>query len=269
MLIRSCGIRGLLMTLRACIVVPFYNHAKALPDTVKRLVPLRLPIFVVNDGSTAEAAEVARHLATVVDGLHVIDHKENRGKGAAVLTGLRVALNEGYSHAIQIDADGQHDAGDIPRFLAVAASRPDTVVLGLPEYDESIPRGRLVARYLTHVWIWIETLSFSIRDSMCGFRVYPLRTVVALADRVQLGSRMDFDPEILVRLYWAEVPMAIVPTRVIYPEGGSSHFRMWQDNWLITKMHTRLFFGMLRRLPELVLRHTRAPTKVGREGKAQ
>ena len=93
---------------------------------------------------------------------------------------------------------------------------------------------------------------------MCGFRVYPLAPVVQLIDQVRLGERMDFDTEILVRLYWRQVPMRWYPVRVIYPAGGLSNFRLWQDNWLISKMHTRLFFGMLLRLPVLLWRKVRS-----------
>src|SRR6185295_7595695 len=112
---------------------------------------------------------------------------------------------------LQIDADGQHDAPDIPKFLARARAKPGAVICGVPVYDESVPLGRLVGRYATHVWVWINTLSLAIRDSMCGFRVYPLAPVVALFDAVALGRRMDFDTEVLVRLHWRHVPIVNVP----------------------------------------------------------
>jgi hypothetical protein len=111
-----------------------------------------------------------------------------------------------------------------------------------------VPKSRLFARYITHVWVWIETLSFTIRDSMCGFRVYPLAPVIQLADRVRLGRRMDFDPEILVRLHWDGHRIISQPTKVAYPVCGQSHFRLWRDNCLISWMHTRLVFGMLWRV---------------------
>ena len=245
------------MTFRPCVVIPVFNHDAGFSAVVARIVPLGLPVIAVNDGSAPAASAAIHRLAAANSGIDVVDHPRNMGKGAAVLTGLRAARQAGYSHAVQIDADGQHDPGDIPRFLAAAQEHPGAVVLGCPRYDASVPKGRLIARYLTHVWIWIETLSFTIRDSMCGFRVYPLAAVLQVADGVSLGRRMDFDPEILVRLHWAGVPMVTLPTRVIYPEGGVSHFRIWHDNWLITRMHTRLFFGMLRRLPGLLARSCR------------
>jgi glycosyltransferase involved in cell wall biosynthesis len=248
--------------IRPCVVVPVYDHGEGAVALIQRLSPLGLTVLLVDDGSGPECAAALRALAARHDRVELLEHATNRGKGSAVLTGLRTAHAQGFSHALQLDADGQHDSGDVPRFLAVAAQHPQALVLGRPIYDPSVPRGRLLARYITHVWVWLETLSLAIPDSMCGFRVYPLASVIALADRVGLGRRMDFDPEIAVRLYWEGVPVLPLSTRVIYPEGGRSHFRLWQDNWLISCMHARLVFGMLRRAPRL-LRRRLPPARLG------
>ena len=167
---------------------------------------------------------------------------------------LREAGRRGYSHALQIDADGQHDPADVPRFLAMARETPGAVINGRPVYDASVPRGRLYGRYATHIWVWINTLSFEIRDSMCGFRVYPLAPTLALLQRERIGQRMDFDTEILVRLHWRGVRVRNLETRVTYPSDGVSHFDIWRDNVRISRMHARLFFGMLTRLPRLLAR---------------
>jgi predicted LPLAT superfamily acyltransferase len=245
------------MTIRPCLVVPVYDHGAGAAALLERLAPLGLPVVLVNDGSAPDCTALLRGLGARHDWVELLEHPQNCGKGSAVLTGLRAAWARGFSHALQIDADGQHDAADAPRFLELAARHPEALIIGRPLFDQSVPRGRLVARYLTHVWVWIETLSLAIPDSMCGFRVYPLRSVMTIADRVSLGRRMDFDPEIAVRLYWQGVPVVPLATRVTYPAGGRSHFRMWQDNWLISCMHTRLVFGMLRRAPRLLLRPKR------------
>jgi len=113
---------------------------------------------------------------------------------------------------------------------------------------------RFYGRYLTHVWVWINTLSLAIKDSMCGFRVYPVQAVESLTRRHPIGERMNFDTEILVRLYWDGLEIINVPTKVGYPTDGVSHFRGWHDNFLISRMHTVLFFGMLLRLPGLLAR---------------
>lgn len=236
-------------------VVPVFNHPGAIAGLVAALRGHGLPVVLVDDGSEPGCAAVLRELAEAAPGevfLHRLGH--NQGKGAAVMAGLREAERLGHSHALQIDADGQHDPADVPRFLALARENPHAVVNGRPLYDDSVPRGRLYGRYLTHVWVWINTLSFDIRDSMCGFRVYPLAPTLALLDAARIGTRMDFDTEVLVRLHWRGLAVRDCPTRVVYPPGGVSHFRMLRDNLRISAMHTRLFFGMLLRLPRLLAR---------------
>jgi hypothetical protein len=171
-----------------------------------------------------------------------------------MMAGLRQALALGHTHALQIDADGQHDVADIPKFLALSSLLPQAVVCGVPIYDASVPKSRLYGRYATHVWVWINTLSLDIRDSMCGFRVYPLAPVVKLIDEVYMGRRMDFDSELLVRLHWRGIPLANLPTKVSYPMDGISHFKLWRDNVLISCMHARMLAGMLVRLPLLLWR---------------
>ncbi|MDY0021697.1 glycosyltransferase family 2 protein [Arenimonas caeni] len=236
-------------------VVPVYNHPQAIAGLVAAMRGHGLPCLLVDDGSGPECAAVLRELAAASPGdVSLLRLETNQGKGAAVMAGLREAGRRGFSHALQIDADGQHDPADVPRFLAMAREQPDAVVNGRPLYDRSVPRGRLYGRYLTHVWVWINTLSLDISDSMCGFRVYPLAPTLALLDSVRIGRRMDFDTEVLVRLHWRGIAVRDCPTRVVYPEGGVSHFRMLHDNLRISAMHTRLFFGMLLRLPRLLAR---------------
>jgi glycosyltransferase involved in cell wall biosynthesis len=244
---------------RPCVVIPVYNHEHAIAVVLDQVLAQGLTCILVDDGSGPECAQVLDRLAFATP-QHVIllRHVCNSGKGAAVMTGMRHAYAAGYSHALQVDADGQHNVGDFPAFLALAARYPAAVIAGHPIYDASVPTLRLYARYLTHIWVWINTLSFQIKDSMCGFRVYPLACVVALAAHQKLGSRMNFDTEVLVRLYWDGVQVINLPTRVCYPLDGVSHFRAWLDNVLITRMHTNLFFGMLWRLPRLLSRKWRA-----------
>ena len=238
---------------RPAAVIPVYNHGDAVGAVADNVRANGLHCFLVDDGSEPGCAAVLDALAQASD-VTLVRLAVNQGKGGAMMAGLRAAAAAGWTHALQIDADGQHDARDIPAFLARAAAAPQAVICGVPVYDESVPTGRLVGRYATHVWVWINSLSLAIRDSMCGFRVYPLAPVVRLFDEATLGRRMDFDPEVLVRLHWRNVAIVNVPTRVTYPQDGLSHFRLGLDNWLISKMHARLFFGMLARAPTLVWR---------------
>jgi predicted LPLAT superfamily acyltransferase len=242
---------------KVCVVVPVYNHGEPLRATAAALVKLGLPILVVDDGSDAAnkrsiAAAAAEH------GLTVLTLERNGGKGHAVMAGLRAAAAEGFTHALQVDADGQHDLAAAPKLLAAARADPAALVCGEPRFDESVPKSRLYGRKLTAFCVAVETLSLHMPDTMCGFRVYPLASVVALLDTVRLGRRMDFDIEIAVRLYWRGVPLVAVPTAVIYPPGGTSNFRMLADNVLISKLHAKLVFGMLLRSPLLATRRLRA-----------
>lgn len=241
---------------RPLVVIPVYDHEHAITAMVDGVRAHGLACLLVDDGSRPSCAAVLRGLAER-EGVALLRLAVNQGKGGAMLAGFAEAARMGASHVLQIDADGQHATGDIPRFLAAAEAAPAAVINGAPIYDASVPKGRLYGRYLTHVWVWINTLSFSIRDSMCGFRVYPLAPVQALVATETIGLRMDFDPEILVRLVWRGVAVHNLATPVRYPQDGVSHFDVLRDNLRISRMHTRLFFGMLRRLPRLLLRKLR------------
>lgn len=240
-----------------CAVIPVYNHETVVPAVVDALLAAGLPCVLVDDASSPACAAVLEHLA-LGDNIFLIRLAVNQGKGGAVMAGLREASRLGFTHALQVDADGQHDLRDVATFMQVSQQNPEALICGYPQYDASVPKGRLYARYLTHVWVWINSLSLQIRDSMCGFRIYPLAPVLALMDSARIGKRMDFDSDILVRLSWRNQPMRWLPTKVHYPADGLSHFRMFHDNLLISSMHTRLFFGMLLRAPLILWRRWQA-----------
>jgi glycosyltransferase involved in cell wall biosynthesis len=244
-----------------CAVIPVYNHGDTVAAVVEGVRSHGLACLLVDDGSDAAcAAELERIAGSGAARLLRLEH--NGGKGHAVKAGLQAAFAAGYSHALQVDADGQHELDDIPAFTADAAANPHAVICGRPVYGPEAPRARLYGRWLTHVWVWINTLSFAIPDAMCGFRIYPLHSVVPLVASQRTGECMDFDIAILVRLHWAGVPMVWRATGVVYHPGGVSHFHGMRDNALISLMHARLFAGMLARGPALLARKLR--TRSGR-----
>lgn len=243
------------MTYSLAIVVPCYNHAKTLRSLFAELRDLNVSVFLVDDASDESNRELIALCVKEFSFVKLIRRSENGGKGAAVMDGLKAAYDEGFTHALQIDADGQHDVGDAKAMIELSKNCPKFLISGYPIYDETVPKGRLIGRYITHFWVWLETLSSTIVDSMCGFRVYPLETTVGLLKEKKIGTRMDFDIEILVRLYWKGVPMKFVPTRVRYPEGGVSHFHVLRDNIRISKMHAALFMESLGKWPELFRRN--------------
>jgi glycosyltransferase involved in cell wall biosynthesis len=244
--------------MRLGLIVPFYNHEHAIRQTVAALKPYGFDCWLVDDGSDARCAPVLDALAAEESAwLHLIRRPVNRGKGIAVVTGFAAAAAAGCTHALQIDADGQHDFASIPRITALAEAHPDAIVTGVPVFDASAPAARRIGRKLTTFWVRVNTLSATIEDAMCGFRVYPLEPILRLTRSGSVGSRMEFDPEILVRAVWAGVPVVSMATSVTYPSDGVSHFKMWRDNVRISWMHTRLFFGMLWRAPLLLARRLR------------
>lgn len=244
------------LTFSPCVLIPCYNHGAMMSGVLDRLQPFNLPCIVVDDGSDKTTQDELARLAAEYGNLTLIRLPVNAGKGAAVISGIQAAADAGFSHTVQVDADGQHAIEDIPRLLALAKEHPAALISGQPIYDDSVPRSRLYGRWVTHIWVWIETLSMQLKDSMCGFRVYPVTPTLQLAQRVTLGKRMDFDTEVMVRLYWQGNPSYFIPTRVIYPQDGLSHFDALKDNLRISLMHTRLFFGMLPRIPSLLFRRS-------------
>lgn len=244
---------------RPCALIPTYDNPRTVREVVLRVREYVPDVVVIDDGSAEPGRRAVEALGR--EGLAQVAHREqNGGKGAAVKTGFRVAHELGYTHALQVDADGQHDLADIPEFLASARARPEALILGAPIYDASAPRGRLVARRITLFWTAFEAGRGVIADPMCGFRVYPLAPAVALG---RTGDRMEFDIEVAVKLVWAGVPVLNLPTRVRYlraSEGGVSHFRVLEDNLRIAWMHTRLSFQRVMVRPWIALfRRLRRP----------
>ncbi|MGZ5026866.1 MAG: glycosyltransferase family 2 protein [Methylobacter sp.] len=242
--------------MKPCIIIPVYNHEAAIPWVLAKLKPFAIPVFLVNDGSSACCSRILADCAErEADWLTLITRPQNGGKGAAVLDGFNAAQALGFSHALQIDADGQHDVNDIPVFIEAGRQQPEALILGRPLFDSSAPKSRVYGRMIANLWVWINTLSFAVEDSMCGFRLYPLGAVAELSRVTDIARGMDFDIDILVRLYWQGVDVVNIPTRVNYPYDGVSHFKLWRDNVNISKTHAKLFFGMLPRVPRLLGRH--------------
>lgn len=240
-----------------CFVIPCYNHSNKIAHVLRQLEIYQLNCFIIDDGSDQDKAIQLENISQQFDWVTLKRLSMNQGKGVAVMTGMQLAHSQGYSYAIQIDADGQHNCQDIAKLIEQSLQHPNALISGQPIYDNSVPKHRLIARYITHFWVWVETLSFSIKDSMCGFRIYPLKPTMLVMTNKKIGRRMDFDTEIMVRLYWQECDVIFVPTKVVYPQDGISHFKAFKDNLLISWMHSKLFFGMLPRAINLIKRHSK------------
>lgn len=239
---------------KPCVVIPVYNHPHKIAGLVARLLEYGLPCFLVDDGSNASCARVLDTIAAANPSVQLLRLPQNSGKGVAVCRGLIAAHNQGFTHALQVDADGQHDLNDVPEFIDSAARNARAIISGWRSY-EAMPAARRSGRKLTDFWVCVNTLSRSIKDSMCGYRLYPLAPTVQLLARRKIGARMDFDTDILVRLYWQGLRVENIPTQILYQDDIPSHFDIIKDNVRISWMHTRLFFGMLPRIPQLVWRN--------------
>ena len=229
------------------VVAPTYDNARTLPDIVRGVAALGLPLIVVNDGSTDATATLLADADAASrrggggsgDGFTVLTHPRNRGKAAALRTGFAHAAAAGYTHAVTIDTDGQHDPAEIPRLLERARREPAALVLGLR--DQSAPgypsKSRL-GRRMSNLFIRMES-GVRVEDSQCGLRVYPLGLVGA----VRCGAgRFGFETEIVTRAAWAGCPVVEVPVACRYLPPGErvSHLNPFLDTVRGFGMHIRL-----------------------------
>ncbi len=239
------------------VLIPSYNPGPKVRETVLGARAQWNPVWVVVDGSTDGSTALLQRMADKDSGLKVLVLPQNNGKGSAVLHGLRRAAQEGFTHALTMDSDGQHPAPQIPAFMQQSQQQLEAMVLGKPVFDADAPRLRVNGRKVSNFWANLETLWNGIGDSLYGFRVYPIAPLVRIMQRQRWMRRFDFDPEAVVRLSWSGVPALNIDAPVRYfqaSEGGVSHFKYLRDNTLLTWMHTRLFLGFVLRLPMLIWR---------------
>jgi glycosyltransferase involved in cell wall biosynthesis len=236
--------------MRVCALIPIFDHGSTIEKVVSELPP-DLPCLIVDDGSGPPTRAALERLAAARANAEVLRRDRNGGKGAALKTGYEAARARGFTHVVQLDADGQHRASDVPRFVAAMRAHPDALVLGVPEFDASAPLTRIYARQLSRSLVWLACLSRVVPDPLCGFRGVPLAQALAVIASTPTGDWMDFEPEIAVRMVWRGTPIATLPTRVIYPPDGISHFSLARDYPRLAWLYVRLLGGMALRAPEL------------------
>jgi hypothetical protein len=239
------------------VLIPSYNPGPQVYETVRAARARWAPVWVVVDGSTDGTAAGLKDMAANDPHLKVWVLPENGGKGAAVLHGLDLAAQQGFTHALTMDSDGQHPADLIPVFMAASQQAPAAMVLGKPIFNADAPALRVQGRKISNGWANLETLWAGIGDSLYGFRVYPIEPLRRVMRGQRWMRRFDFDPEAVVRLCWRGVRPINLPAPVKYlraDEGGVSHFNYLRDNTLLTWMHLRLMLGFLLRLPLLLVR---------------
>ena len=221
---------------------PFYNHPQNIKALIAALKAYELPVIVVDDGSN-EASKLILAELERADDILLLTRAQNGGKGIAMKDGFKFALERGFSHVLQIDADFQHDAALIGEFLRQSRAHPQSIVCANPIYGDDAPRSRVYGRKITNFWVAINTLSLGVKDAMCGFRVYPLERLKKAAAKSKT-NRMEFDIEILVNAVRQGISVRWIDTYVRYENGGVSHFKMLRDNALISLMHAKCFFSL-------------------------
>jgi uncharacterized protein (DUF2062 family) len=219
---------------RICVVIPVYNHALTLGQVIAGARAF-LPVIAVNDGSTDDTASVlAKETETMV-----VTLTPNQGKAAALRAGFARARELGYTHAITIDADGQHPTAAIPAFVEACRRQPEAFIIGVRELK---PAGAPLARRLTNAlstfWFKVET-GVPLTDTQCGYRCYPLEATRLLP--VKYG-RYAYELEVMVLAAWAGIPLVPVPFEVDYaaPTSRMSHFNPLRDFTHISRLHSRL-----------------------------
>jgi glycosyltransferase involved in cell wall biosynthesis len=238
------------------VLIPSFNPGTKVFATVSAARAQWAPVWVVVDGSTDGTGEELERLAAQDPQLRVLRLARNSGKGAAVLAGIQIAAEAGFTHVLTLDSDGQHPCERIPAFMDASLASPDAMILGEPQFDATAPSLRVRGRRISNWWANLETLWAGIHDSLFGFRVYPIASLLKVMRRRIWMRRFDFDAEAAVRLCWLGIkPINLVaPVTYFRPEeGGVSHFRYGRDNLLLTWMHARLLFGFLLRLPWLLV----------------
>ena len=239
------------------VLIPSYNPGEKVYETVRAARQFWNPVWVIVDGSTDGSAEGLRAMVDEDAGLRLMVLPRNSGKGAAVLAGIQLAAEAGFTHVLTLDSDGQHPCDRIPAFMDASLALPDAMILGEPQFDATAPSVRVKGRRISNWFTNLETLWAGIHDSLFGFRVYPIAPLLKVMRRGIWMRRFDFDAEAAVRLCWLGVkPINLVaPVTYFRPEeGGVSHFRYGRDNLLLTWMYARLLIGFLLRLPWLLVR---------------
>ncbi|MEO5957517.1 MAG: glycosyltransferase family 2 protein, partial [Opitutaceae bacterium] len=225
------------------VLIPSYNPGPLLAATISSALAQWNPVWVVDDGSTDGSTAVAHRLGQSDPRLRVIVRPHNGGKGAAIATGVDAALAADFTHVLTLDADGQHPVDRIPEFMAASRAQPAALILGRPVFGPEVPLERLHGRKLSVGLARLEILGGGIDDPLFGFRVYPAAALHRALSATRRARGFDFDPEVVVRMYWAGVPTVNIPASCRYvakSEGGVSHFNYLRDNLKLVWLHTRL-----------------------------
>ena len=240
------------------LLIPTYNTGPKVLETVRDALAAWAPVWVVTDGSDDGTTEQLEALAATEPQLRVIRHERNLGKGAAVLSGARLARGAGFTHLLSFDADGQHPTGQIAQYMELSVRHPEAMVFGKPVFPPNAPTERVMGRKVANFFVNLQSGWWGIGDSLFGMRLFPLTDLIAVMESTWFGRRYDFECEAGILLCWRGVPIINVPTPVRYlskAEGGVSHYHYLRDNVRLVTLFLRHFPGAVLRWPLLLTRH--------------
>ena len=236
-------------------IIPVYRHGATLEAVIQNIAGFNYPVLVVDDGNDAENRAYIDAVAKKYSFVTVVTRSKNGGKGHALMDGIKKAYELGITHILQLDSDGQHDAGKAERFFTLSKENPDAIICAYPEYDADAPKSRVNGRKFANGWIHIVTLSHEIKDGMIGFRIYPVEPFVKmLKHTLYIDGRMGFDIEVLVKMFWRGVRIISEPVKVFYPENGISNYNYFTDSLRLTSVYSRLCIGLIFHAPILLFR---------------
>lgn len=222
-----------------CAVIPTFNNRATVLDVVRRVRECVETVIVVDDGCTDDTAELLKDEPIVL-----VRHKRNKGKGVALRTGFKKALELGYHHAVTIDSDGQHFPDEIPRLVDASRESPDAVVIGVRDMSgENVPGRSSFGRMFSNYWLKVAT-GVDVGDTQSGFRVHPLRHVTRLRC---WSRRFTYECELIIRMAWGGCGILNVPVKVYYPPKGErvTHFRPFVDNVRYSCLYLYMNFSHL------------------------
>ncbi len=220
--------------LKILVLIPAYNHPETIRHVVAGTMDIHPDIMVLDDGSDKPLAGILSDLNVTV-----VRHGKNMGKGAAIVTGAEKAQCMGYTHIITIDADGQHDPDDLPKFISAIENNPNAIIIGKRDFEKAdVPGASVFGRKFSNFWLRVQT-GRSIGDTQSGFRAYPL----GVLNELKLHEKhYSFEVEVLVKAIWSGIDVLEVDVNVYYPAGDKriSHFLMFKDNWRLSLLNTKL-----------------------------
>lgn len=222
--------------LNCCVIIPTYNNHKTIKKVITDTLVYTNKIIVVNDGSTDSTPAI---LKSFEDQITIIHQPKNLGKGRALRTAFKKALELKYRYAITIDSDGQHFPSDLELFLTKIEEQPDSLIIGARDMNsDDIPGGSSFGNKFSNFWFMVET-GISLPDTQSGYRLYPIERMKRIR---YFTSRFEFEIEVIVKAAWNRIPVLYIPIQVYYAKGEErvTHFKPSRDSTRISFLNIYL-----------------------------